>query len=182
LPKLAVAIPRLVYDLAANWRDVLVLDTLTLLVRHLPHGIFSLDGLEAYVRHVLTQGGRSNRFPHLRARLLVPTTVLDSGATHVFGMSPTDPTPVSAAVAASAAVPLLFEPVRIEGVDYVDAAVGDTAHLDLAVEHCAGLVVVVNPMRPVVVDGPGGSRIRDGGMVAIAGQALRIIAHRRLRT
>src|SRR5439155_820532 len=89
-------------------------------------------------------------------------------------------TPISRAVAASAAVPILFEPVTIDGLHYVDASVTKTAHARLAVERGAGLVVVVNPMRPLLRDPKTQPPLADGGPFAVAGQALRIAIHRRL--
>jgi NTE family protein len=178
--RLAADLPRVVLDLWMNWGDVLVLDTLASLVRHLPHGVFTLDGLEAYVRHVLTRGGRTNDFRRLKKRLLVPATELDTGAIEVFGASPRERTPISLAVAASAAVPLVYTPVRIDGVDYVDAAVTKTAHAGLAVDAGASLVIIINPVRPVVLEASSRMRIRDGGPTSIAGQSLRIVLQRRL--
>jgi len=178
-PRLAGALPQVARDLCVHWREALVLDTLASLLRHLPRGLFTLSGLESYVRHVLTQGGRSDDFRRLRRRLLVPATVLDTGAIHVFGAAADERTPISRAVAASAAVPLLFEPVQVDGVDYVDAAISKTAHAGLAVDAGYQLVVVINPIRPLVVEAPG-DRIRDRGPFAIASQALRIALQRRL--
>lgn len=180
VPRLAAAVPAVALDLYRHWREVVVVDTLTSLVRHLPPGFFTLDGLEGYVRHVLSHDGHTNDFRRLRRRLLVPATVLDTGAIHVFGASPRERTPISRAVAASAAVPLLYEPVRIDGVDYVDAAITKTAHAGLAVDQGARLVIVVNPVRPLVLDPTARGRIREGGPLAIAGQALRITLQRRL--
>jgi predicted acylesterase/phospholipase RssA len=178
-PRLAVTLPRMARDLAFNWREALVLDTLASLLSLLPHGLFSLDGLESYVQIALTRGGRTNDFRRLRHRLLIPATILDTGEVHVFGAGARERTPISAAVAASAAVPLLFEPVRIDGIDYVDAAITKTAHAGLAVEQGARLVVIVNPVRPLVSESRGA--IRAGGPLAIAGQGLRVALHRRLR-
>jgi predicted acylesterase/phospholipase RssA len=180
VPRLAAAVPRVAAELVRHWRDALLLDTLGTLGQHLPLGFFTVDALERYVRDVLSRSGRTNDFRRLRRRLLVPATVLDTGGIHVFGASHRDRTPISRAVAASAAVPLVYEPVHIDGVDYVDAAITKTAHAGLAVESGARLVIVVNPVRPLVVDGAA-RRIRDGGPLAVAGQALRIILQRRLR-
>jgi predicted acylesterase/phospholipase RssA len=180
VPRILGALPGVARDLWANWRDVLVLDTLASLTRHLPHGLFSLDGLEAYVREVLTTDGRSDEFATLASRLLIPATVLDTGAIHVFGGTRGERTSISRAVAASAAVPLLFQPVCIDGIDYVDGAITKTAHAGLAIERGAQLVVVVNPVRPLVLD-RAGTGMREGGALAIAGQAMRIALHRRLR-
>jgi len=179
IPRLAGAMPAVGRQLVLHWREALVLDTLASLLRHVPHGLFSLDGLEAYVRHVLTRGGRTNDFRRLEGRLLVPATVLDTGKITVFGASRRERTPISAAVAASAAVPLLFEPVRIDGVDYVDAAITKTAHAGLAIDRGAHLVVLINPIRPLVLEGTQGT-IREGGILAVASQALRITLQRRL--
>lgn len=177
---LARAVPRLALDLLVHWREALVLDTLTSLVRYLPHGVLSLDGLEAYVRHVLTHGGRTNDFRRLRRPLLVPATALDTGVIRVFGERRTEHTPISKAVTASAAIPIVFAPVDIDGTDYVDAAVTKSAHAGLALDRGASLVVVVNPLRPLVLDHPSLGRVRDGGAAAIAGQSLRIALQRRL--
>src|SRR5437016_10093495 len=87
---------------------------------------------------------------------------------------------MSTAVGASAAVAILFEPVTVDGVQYVDATVTKTAHARLAVERGAGLVVVVNPMRPLLRDPKTQPPLVDGGPFAVAGQALRIAIHRRL--
>jgi predicted acylesterase/phospholipase RssA len=180
MPRLAAALPRLARDLWVNWREALVLDTLASLVRVLPRGIFTLDGLEAYVRRVLSQGGRTNDFRKLRRRLLIPATVLDTGAIRVFGAQVNERTPISAAVAASAAVPLLYEPFVIDGVDYVDATVTKTAHAGLAADRGARLVIIVNPLRPLVLDQTARGQLADSGPLAIAAQSLRIGFHRRL--
>ena len=181
LPRIAATLPRVAIGLCVNWREALVLDTLGSLLGLLPHGIFSLDGLEAYVRHMLTRGGRTNDFRRLKRRLYIPSTVLNTGEVHVFGANARERTPISAAVAASAAVPLLFEPVRIDGVDYIDAAVTKTAHAGLAVDCGARLVVIVNPVRPLVLETTARGSIREGGPLAIASQGLRVVLHRRLR-
>jgi NTE family protein len=168
------------FDLWRFWGDALVIDTLATMVRVLPNGLFSLNGLEQYVRHVLSTNGRSNDFRRLRRRLFIPATVLDSGAIHTFGAQINETTPISMAVAASAAIPLVYTPVRIAGVDYVDGGVTKTAHAGLAVDLGTPLVIVVNPVRPVVLDPTGVNRISDGGPFAVAGQALRVVLQRRL--
>ena len=180
IPRLVGALPRVALDLWQHWGEALPLDTIANLAQLLPHGIFTLEGIEQYVRHVLSRSGRSNDFPRLRRRLLIPSTILDSGAIHVFGAAAEETTPISMAVAASAAIPLVYQPVRIAGVDYIDAAVTKTAHAGLAVDQGAGLVLVVNPLRPLVLDPTGESRVRDGGPFAVAGQALRVALQRRL--
>jgi predicted acylesterase/phospholipase RssA len=177
---LAVALPRMVHELWTHWQEALVLESLVGLLRVLPKGIFSLQGLERYVRHVLTQQGRTNDFRRLRQRLLIPATVLDTGGVRVFGARLNERTPISSAVAASAAVPLLFEPVTIDGVDYVDAAVTKTAHAGLAAERGAKLVIVINPLRPLVLDHAFHHRVTESGPLSIVSQSFRICMQRRL--
>ena len=98
----------------------------------------------------------------------------------LIGATTRERTPISTAVAASAAVPVIFEPVRIDGVDYVDAAISKTAHAGLAIDRGATLVVLVQPLRPLVLSEPAHGHVRDGGVFAIASQALRIALERRL--
>jgi predicted acylesterase/phospholipase RssA len=177
--RLAAALPEVARTLWNRWDDVLLLDTLAGLGRCLPRGLFTLDGVEAYVRDALSHSGRTDDFRELPKRLLIPATVLDTGAIHVFGATRGERTPISRAVAASAAVPLVYEPVRIDGVDYVDGAVTKTANMGLAAQRGAELVVLLNPLRPLVHQ-PAGDVIHQGGPLAIAGQAFRIALQRRL--
>lgn len=182
LPRLAAAVPGLARHLWHHWGDALVLDTLgSFLMGSLPAGLLSVAGLEAYVRRVLTASGRTNDFRRLRRRLLVPATALDTGEIHVFGEYRGETTPISEAVAASTAVPLLFEPVRIDGVDYVDGAVSKTAHTRLAIDRGARLVVLVNPLRPLVLEGEAARPLAERGALTVAAQAFRIALSSRLR-
>ena len=60
--------------------------------------------------------------------------------------------PVSQAVQASTALPGLYRPVRIGGRDYVDGGVKKTAHINLAIQHGADLVICINPIVPILND------------------------------
>ena len=63
-----------------------------------------------------------------------------SGARVVLG--PADRVPVPRGVAASRAVPLLFDPVTVAGRRCVDGALGSATHADLA---AGGRVLVLDP-------------------------------------
>src|SRR5262249_11942628 len=169
---LAAALPRVALDLWTPWHEALVLDTLAGLTRHLPPGILSLDGLEAYIHMVLSRGGRTDDFRQLRRRLLIPATALGTGAIQVFGGRPGEANTPPRPVTASAAIPLVFAPVRIDDVDYVDACVTKSAHAGLAVEHGARLVVIINPIRPLLLEGTERG-LRATGALGIASQSLR---------
>ena len=65
----------------------------------------------------------------------------------------------------------MLGPYRIAGRDYVDGDVGHTGHADLAVEHGAGSVVVINPAVPLRIGSPKEPDVRSGGLYAIMEQA-----------
>jgi predicted acylesterase/phospholipase RssA len=94
--------------------------------------------------------------------------------------------PISSAVAASGAIPVLFKPVRIDGVDYVDGGIKGISAIDIAVDRGASLIVVINPVVPIdtrAVDTPEivrdqiGEHLTDGGMRAVYNQVMRGILH-----
>lgn len=76
--------------------------------------------------------------------LRVPVVSLDSGQRVVFDAD--GPATPAAAVAASCAVPAVFEPVEIDGTAYVDAGVHSSDNLDVLREESYDLVVVSSPM------------------------------------
>src|SRR6185503_19331289 len=87
-------------------------------------------------------------------------------------------------IQASTALPGLFRPVRIEGRDYVDGAVKKTAHINLAIQHGADLVVCVNPIVPLKNDlgvGPLPGHLADKGIAYVLDQALRVMLHGRMQ-
>jgi len=108
---------------------------------------------------------------------------LDSGEATGFGGRAHRDVPVSQAVQASTALPGLYRPVRIHGRDYVDGGVKKTAHINLAIQRGADLVVCINPIVPVL-NRDGG--LLDGnlsrkGVTYVLDQALRIMLHGRMQ-
>jgi predicted acylesterase/phospholipase RssA len=89
----------------------------------------------------------------------------------MFGLEPLLDVPISQAIAASSSIPGFFEPFRIDGRDYVDGDVGYTGHADLAVEHGATRVVVLNPAVPLRIGSPDEQDVRSRGIYAIMEQA-----------
>ena len=97
--------------------------------------------------------------------------------------------PISRAVAASTALPMVYKPVEIKGRQLVDGGIRSTTNVDIAVERGAKFVVVVNPLVPYVNDFQKviptmlGSRVRrvaDMGFPQIGYQAFKLLAHQRL--
>ena len=70
---------------------------------------------------------------------------LADGARVVFGRDRTD-VAVADAVAASQAVPLLFQPHVVEGERFVDGAVWSSTHLDLLADDPPDVALVLAPM------------------------------------
>ena len=85
--------------------------------------------------------------------LYLAATDLDRCERLIFGEPGWDDVPISRAVAASTALPVLYAPVRVRDRDLVDGGVYSTTNLDVAVAHGATLVIVVNPLVPYRADG-----------------------------
>jgi predicted acylesterase/phospholipase RssA len=149
----------------------------------LPTGLYSSRALERYVEEVLTRPGCLNRFDHLEKDLYIIATDLDSGERTVLGKGGKGVIPISKAVAASSAIPVLYKPVRIFGKEYVDGSLRGTASLDLAVESGAKLVVCINPLVPLNAKQLYGEdeHIGDEGVRTILNQVIRIVMHAGLR-
>ena len=107
----------------------------------------------------------------------------------MFGRAGFDEVPISRAVSASSALPMIYKPVRIGDSEYVDGGLVSTTNLDVAVEAGAKLIVVVNPLVPYVSEAgsqiptlTGGRprRVSDMGYPHIGYQAFKLIAHQRL--
>jgi predicted acylesterase/phospholipase RssA len=127
--------------------------------------------------------GRSNRFDFLEKQLYVVATELDTGNRAVFGQGGKAIVPISRAVAASSALPVLYRPVEIFGRDYLDGGLHGTASLDLAIEAGAKLVICINPMVPLNARRvhPNENYISEHGLPAIINQAVRTLLHSSLR-
>jgi NTE family protein len=165
--------------------DMTLFDLLWSLGEALPAGLYDGLALEGYVRETLEILGRSNRFGDLPRDLFIIATDLDSGDRVVFSKDVHKDVPVSLAVAASSAVPLLYKPVRVGDSEYVDGGLRGNASLDLAIENGASLIICINPMVPYDNSArqdasflsPYDNYLSDKGLPAIANQTLRITTH-----
>src|SRR5262249_33693942 len=150
----------------------------------LPSGMYSGDGIEGYVRRVLEGEDRTDDFRALERALYITATDLDTCERVVFGTDGFDDVPISTAVRASTALPMVYEPVRVGDRELVDGGLISTTNLDLAVEAGARLVVVVNPLVPYVNearrDNPRHPRVSDMGFPHIGYQAFKLMTYRRL--
>jgi NTE family protein len=149
----------------------------------LPSGFYSGAALERYVEELLARPGCVNRFDQLQKELYIIATDLDTGERAVFGKGGKGIVPISKAVAASSAIPIVYKPVRIFGREYVDGSMRGTASLDLAVEAGAELVVCINPLVPLNTQHvyQQDEHIGDEGMRTVINQVVRILMHAGLR-
>ncbi len=163
--------------------DIALSDLLWELTEVLPSGLYDGHSLERYVRKILEMPGRCNRFDFLEKKLFIVATELDSGNRAVFGKGGKGIVPISQAVAASSAIPVLYRPFQIFNKDYVDGGLHGTASLDLAIEAGAKLVICINPMVPLNATRahPNEHYIRNHGLQAIVNQTVRTLLHSSLR-
>jgi NTE family protein len=175
LPSALLAVAR---RLLAEGAQVSAMDLAETLIAGLPTGLYDNITLERYLRDALAMPGRSNSFRDLPHELAIVATDLDSGERAVFGQPPLDGVPISLAVCASAAIPLFYRPVRIDGRDYIDGGIRGTASIDVAIERGAELIVCINPMVPYDNSRHApGDAISDEGLRGIGNQVFRTFVH-----
>jgi NTE family protein len=155
----------------------------------LPSGLYTGSGIERYLRDVLGEAGRSDDFRELDCELYLTATDLDTCERVVFGVEGMDDVPISTAVRASGALPMVYTPVKVNDRELIDGGIVSTTNLDLAIEAGAKLVVVINPIVPFVNDfastintmrGARPRRVSDMGFAQIGYQVFKLVAHQRL--
>ena len=132
-----------------------MLEILEMLQESLPSGIFTLKNFDLFLCGLLNQEGYTNDFRKLKKELYIPAVNLDTGRYDVFGEEGPygfDAVPISKAVVASSAIPIIFQPVHINGRDYIDGGVGRVAYMDIAMNHGAELMWVINPIQYILND------------------------------
>jgi len=166
-----------------------LMDLIMGLADFLPSGMYTGAGIESYLQKVLNEPGRTDDFGELPCELYLTATDLDTCERVVLGAPGTEDVPISTAVRASGALPMVYAPVRVHDRELIDGGIVSTTNLDIAVEAGAKLVVVINPIVPFVNDFSGtvktlrGTRVRkvsDMGFAQIGYQAFKLVAHQRL--
>ncbi len=186
LPFRALSLAR---QLARQRSELSLMDLALGLTESLPSGLYTGAGIETYVRRVLSDPDRSDDFRLLENELYLAATDLDTCERIVFGSEGWDDVPISTAVRASTALPMVYSPVMVKERELVDGGIVSTTNLDIAVEAGARLVFVVNPIVPYVNDfsrevmtlrGPRPRRVSDMGFAQIGYQAFKLLAYQRL--
>src|SRR6202163_2071558 len=122
------------------------------LAEALPSGLYTGAGIEDCLHKVLSEPGRSDDFRGLAQELYLTATDLDTCERVVFGAKGSDDVPISTAVRASGALPMVYAPVRVKDRELIDGGMVSTTNLDIAVQAGAKLIVVINPIVPFVND------------------------------
>jgi NTE family protein len=176
-------------ELTRNLGSFGAVDLAIALADALPSGAYTGAGIEAYVREVLAVEGCTDDFRELACELYLAATDLDTCERLVLGAEGWDDVPISSAVRASTALPMVYEPVRVKDRELVDGGIVSTTNLDIAVEAGAKFIVVVNPLVPFVNDftkeiptlfGTRTRRVSDMGFPKIGYQTFKLLAYQRL--
>ncbi len=179
----------LVRTLIRDLGEVSAVDIAVGLAEVLPSGLYSSDGIERYVRTILSDPDRTDDFRLLSNELYLAATDLDTCERIVFGAEDWDDVPISKAVSASTALPMMYKPVKVKDRELIDGGILSTTNLDIAVEAGAKFIVVVNPLVPFVNDfdqaiptstGSRPRRISEMGFPQIGYQSFKLLAYQRL--
>ena len=175
------------WELARHPGKLNPIDVIGMLSPLLPSGIFDNRDLVRFLARLLAREGFSDDFRRLTPELHIVACALDSGQRVVFSaFNERAHVPISTAAAASSAIPILFRPVRVEGVDYVDGGIKGISAIDVAVDRGATLIVAINPIVPVDTRNlhpPAGMRdivgdhLVDMGMRGVCNQVFRGMLH-----
>jgi predicted acylesterase/phospholipase RssA len=186
MPLRAIAVAR---QLVSQPGGVSLMDVVMGLADGLPSGLYTGAGIETYLHKVLSEPGRTDDFAALACELYLAATDLDTCERVVFGVEGFEDVPISKAVRASGALPMVYAPVKVHDRELIDGGIVSTTNLDLAVQAGAKLVVVINPIVPFVNDfsgtvrtlrGTRPRRISDMGFAQIGYQVFKLVAHQRL--
>jgi NTE family protein len=176
-------------ELGRGFPSLSTVDLAIAVAELLPSGLYSGSGIEEYVRKALSDPDRTDDFRKLERELYLAATDLDTCERIVLGGPGWDDVPISAAVRASAALPMVYKPHKLKDRELVDGGIVSTTNVDIAVEAGAKLIVVVNPLVPYVNDfskeiptlfGTRVRRVSDMGFPKIGYQTFKLLAYQRL--
>lgn len=127
-------------------------DLIHILQEQFPAGLFSLEPMQQYLCDAFARGGLVDNFTELTRELYIPAYDLDLGERVIFGSAGERDLHLCQAITASCAIPYFFRPPRIGQRYFVDGSTGHIAHLDIAIDRGAKLIVVINPRTPLAND------------------------------
>src|SRR3954468_7698609 len=131
LPLHAVGVTR---RLVASLGALSAVDLVMALGDALPSGIYSGAGLESWVREGLSAEGRTDDFRPPKKELYLVATDLDTCERIVLGAEGWDDIPISSAVRASTALPMLYAPYRVRERELSDGGLVSPTNLDISAQ------------------------------------------------
>ena len=131
-----------------RWTFSLV-DIMHILQEQFPAGLFSLGPMQRYLCQAFHREGILDDFNLLKTELYIPAYDIDRGRRIVFGSEGFRDMHICQAITASCAIPYFFRPHKVGAHYYLDGSIGRLAHLDIAIERGAKLIVVINPRVPM---------------------------------
>jgi predicted acylesterase/phospholipase RssA len=135
-------------------------------LKAIPTGFFKGEALRKYIRHCFEVSGKEDNFKSVASELYIGATDMDTFEHVVFGRAPLNDLPISEAIYASCALPLIFEPAKINGRYLIDGQITKSCNLELVVERDCKLIFIVDPMKPLGTLIPG-SVDKKGGYYAL---------------
>jgi predicted acylesterase/phospholipase RssA len=174
-------VPAMAQDLIKHRGSFLISDILGFLSLALPSGLLDSSQVGAFMREILELAEMPVDFAEIEKELYIVACRLDTWERMVFSAETRPKVSIPDAVAASSAIPIVFKPVRIDGVDYVDGGVKGAAAVDVAIDKGADLIIIINALAPLDVRGVKdstflhrfGSSIADLGIKGVANQVAR---------
>ena len=186
-----LGLPHVLLDMTGDWlgRPTRrgLLDAIERLGQALPTGVYDNVGIARYLKRLFAVPGRTDDFRELKKKLFIVATDLDTGQAVPFGAPGLDDVPISVAVAASAALPGLYPPVRHGRRSFVDGALKKTLHASVALDDGAELLLCINPLVPFdasLAERRTGLRpppLVDFGLPLVLSQVFRAIIHSRMQ-
>jgi predicted acylesterase/phospholipase RssA len=129
--------------------DLSLREIIQIVQEQLPAGLYSLEPMQSYFCRAFREAGIKDDFGRIDARLCIIAYDLDTMERVIFGSTNHDQIHICSAIAASCAYPLFFRPFQLGDRHYIDGSVGRVDHIDVAIDHGAGLIIVLNPRVPI---------------------------------
>ncbi len=145
--------------------------------RAVPSGAFAGAALRRYLESQLSKPGMVNRFAETKHKFYVGATDQDTNEHVLFGGAGWEHVPIHRAVRASAALAPFYAPERIDGRYYIDGGFTRSTNVRAAVQAGASLIILVDPLVPIVSDRPG--YVASKGGVMVSTQGLKSLIHGR---
>src|SRR5437660_3229905 len=130
---LPLKVLKLAREIISERGSVSAMDALLALAEGLPSGAYTGAGIERYLRKVLSEPGRTDSFSELPVELYITATELDTCERVVFGVEDTE-IPISTAVRASGALPMVYAPVRVQDREPIARGTASTTTLSIAMK------------------------------------------------